>query len=81
MDTAKRGYEVYPLFDGFSRIPFGIIKVGNLMSDYIALGGTLILSNPEIVSNEMLKDISKDLSMQEIETRKKVENLLLVGEG
>ena len=81
MNTAKKGYELHPLSDCFSMIPSGIIKVGNLMSDYIALGGTLILSNPEIVSKEMLKDISKDLSMQEIATRKKVENLLLVGEG
>ena len=81
MDTAKKGYEVHLLSDGFSMIPSGIIKVGNLMSDFIALGGTLILSDPGIISKEMLKDISKDLSMQEIETRKKVENLLLVGEG
>ena len=78
MDKAKKDYEIHFLTTGFDRIPSGIIKVKNRVSDFIALSGKLILSDPTVATGELLKEITKEIVQQDISRMKAVEELMEV---
>ena len=82
MDKAK--YEIHFLTTGFDRIPSGIVKVWDrvsnctAVSDFIAVSGKLILSNPTVATGELLKEITKEIVQQDISRMKAVEELMEV---
>ena len=76
MDKAKKDFEVHFLTTGF--IPSGIIKVRDRVSDFIALSGKLILSDPTVATGELLKEITKEIVQQDISRMKAVEELMEV---
>ena len=80
MDKAKKDFEVHFLTTGFGfdRIPSGIIKVRDRVSDFIALSGKLILSDPTVATGELLKEITKEIVQQDISRMKAVEELMEV---
>ena len=78
MDKAKKDFEVHFLTTGFDRIPSGIIKVRDRVSDFIALSGKLILSDPTVATGELLKEITKEIVQQDISRMKAVEELMAV---
>lgn len=76
MDKAKKDFEVH--FLTTDRIPSGIIKVRDRVSDFIALSGKLILSDPTVATGELLKEITKEIVQQDISRMKAVEELMEV---
>ena len=78
MNTTKKDYEIHFLTSGFDRIPSGIIKVKNRVSDFIALSGKLILSDPTVATGELLQEITKEIVQQDISRMKAVEELMAV---
>ena len=78
MNNAK-DYEIHFLTTTINDpIPSGIIKVKNRISDFIALGGKLILSDPTVATGELLKEITKEIVQQDISRMKAVEELMEV---
>lgn len=77
MDKAKE-FEIHFFTSGFDRIPSGIIKVKNRVSDFIALSGKLILSDPTVVTGELLQEITKEIVREDVSRMKAVEELMMV---
>lgn len=77
MNNAK-DYEIHFLTTGFDRIPSGIIKVKNRVSDFIALSGKLILSDPTVATGELLQEITKEIVREDVSRMKAVEELMAV---
>ncbi len=78
MNTTKKDYEIHFLTSGFDRIPSGIIKVKNRVSDFIALSGKLILSDPTVATGELLQEITKEIVREDVSRMKAVEELMAV---
>ena len=78
MNTTKKDYEIHFLTSGFDRIPSGIIKVKNRVSDFIALSGKLILSDPTVATGELLQEITKEIVREDVSRMKAVEELMEV---
>lgn len=78
MNTTKKDYEIHFLTSGFDRIPSGIIKVKNRVSDFIALSGKLILSDPTVATGELLQEITKEIIREDVSRMKAVEELMAV---
>ena len=78
MNTTKKDYEIHFLTSGFDRIPSGIIKVKNRVSDFIALSGKLILSDPTVATGELLQEITKEIVREDVSRIKAVEELMAV---
>ena len=78
MDKAKKDFEVHFLTSGFDKIPSGIIKVKNRVSDFIALSGKLILSDPTVATGELLQEITKEIVREDVSRMKAAEELMMV---
>ena len=78
MDKAKKDFEVHFFTSGFDKIPSGIIKVKNRVSDFIALSGKLILSDPTVATGELLQEITKEIVREDVSRMKAVEELMMV---
>ena len=78
MDKAKKDFEVHFLTTGFDRIPSGIIKVRDRVSDFIALSGKLILSDPTVATGELLQEITKEIVREDVLRMKAAEELMTV---
>lgn len=84
MDKAKKDFEVHFITSGFDRIPSGIIKVWDrvsnciAVSDFIALSGKLILSDPTVATGELLQEITKEIVREDVSRMKAVEELMAV---
>ena len=78
MNTTKKDYEIHFLTTGFDRIPSGIIKVRDRVSDFIALSGKLILSDPTVATGELLQEITKEIVREDVSRMKAVEELMAV---
>ena len=78
MDKAKKDFEVHFLTSGFDKIPSGIIKVKNRVSDFIVLSGKLILSDPTVATGELLQEITKEIVREDVSRMKAVEELMMV---
>ena len=78
MDKAKKDFEVHFFTSGFDKIPSGIIKVKNRVSDFIALSGKLILSDPTVATGELLQEITKEIVREDVSRMKAVEELMKV---
>ena len=91
MDKAKRKFEVHFFTSGFDRIPSGIVrveepvsdsngitKVKNRVSDFIALSGKLILSDPTVATGELLQEITKEIVREDVSRMKAVEELMMI---
>ena len=78
MNNAK-DYEIHFLTTTINDpIPSGIIKVKNRISDFIALGGKLILSDPTVATGELLKEITKEIVREDVSRMKAAEELMMV---
>ena len=84
MDKAKKDFEVHFFTSGFDRIPSGIIKVWDrvsnctAVSDFIALSGKLILSDPTVATGELLQEITKEIVREDVSRMKAVEELMMI---
>lgn len=78
MDKAKKDFEVHFFTSGFDKIPSGIIKVKNRVSDFIALSGKLILSDPTVATGELLQEITKEIVREDVSRMKAAEELMMV---
>lgn len=84
MNTTKRDFEIHFFTSGFDRIPSGIIKVWDhvsnctTVSDFIALSGKLILSDPTVATGELLQEITKEIVREDVSRMKAAEELMMV---
>ena len=82
MNTTKRDFEIHFFTSGFDRIPSGIIKVWDhvsnctTVSDFIALSGKLILSDPTVATGELLQEITKEIVREDVLRMKAAEELM-----
>lgn len=78
MNKTKKDFEIHFFTTGFDNIPSGIIKVKNRVSDFIALSGKLILSDPTVATGELLQEITKEIVREDVSRMKAVEELMAV---
>lgn len=76
MDKTK-DYEIHFFTTGFDHIPSGIIKVKNRVSDFIALSGKLILSDPTVATGDLLQQITRDIVKQDISNVEALQDMVL----
>ena len=84
MDKAKKDFEIHFLSNGPSMIPSGIIKIGSRISDFIAIGGKIVLSDPTIVNDNpttepsnLLQQITQEIIKRDVEENEKLAQLML----
>lgn len=77
-----KDYEIHYLSTGLDDpIPSGIIKVKSRISDFIALGGKLILSDPTVATGDLLQQITKEIIEHDVSNMRLLHAMTAVIKG